>query len=79
MEPTDKEKEVMTREAFELAAKMGECHLCGNYTRNLVREPNIGEDILVCDDCKGKFEQCSICEEFYYRQEVENGKCNNCR
>lgn len=57
----------------------GACTLCGKYTENIVREPNICKDLPLCDECKKQFEQCKECGGHYYPEDLRDGLCDNCR
>lgn len=54
------------------------CILCKRKTNATVRENNICGNVPLCDDCKTKFQQCKECNEYYYKDTLKNGKCENC-
>lgn len=56
---------------------MGKCVLCLEETNNKVND-NIGGKSYLCDKCMDKFEQCKVCGEYFYKDEIEDGLCESC-
>ena len=56
-----------------------ECVICGLPTKSTVYEPNLSQNVPLCDIHKRDFVQCEVCDEFYYAETVIDGKCENCR
>lgn len=59
---------------------MAKCTICKKETSNMVYEPNIDKDVPLCETCKeDMFEKCTVCKQYYFKTEVVNDKCENCR
>ena len=43
---------------------MSKCVICGAETKGMVYDPNIGDKVPLCDDCRNThFQKCKICGE----------------
>lgn len=62
-----------------MTVKGGACTVCGRYTQNVVREPNICRDLPLCDECKKRFVKCKGCGGHYYPEDLKEGYCSNCK
>lgn len=51
------------------------CYLCNTA----YGEQKIKEDIWLCNACFGQAEQCPVCQEIVYADEIINGMCFYCR
>lgn len=59
---------------------MAKCLICKKETTKTVYEPNVNEEIPLCDVCReNEFSKCSICGQYYLNNEIVNGACESCR
>ena len=57
---------------------MEKCTCCKCKTDKKVFDRAVGM-IPLCDKCKStKFEPCKICEEYFYKDDLKSGVCENC-
>ncbi len=43
-----------------------------------VYEPNICEDVYLCQDCLEEFSKCTECSGYFLNSEIKDGKCTSC-
>lgn len=57
---------------------VGNCTICQKETNDKVND-NIGGQSHLCSECRKLFEQCPVCMEFSFKEELnEQGLCENC-
>lgn len=58
---------------------MEKCVVCGKPTAKTVRDAIINGDVPLCGTCREKFEKCSVCGEYYHKDDLVDGKCEYCQ
>lgn len=59
---------------------MGKCVCCGSPTVKTVYDRGMCDDVALCENCREeRFAQCSVCGDYFYREDMKNGRCEYCR